>query len=251
MRGPYPPEAQEAHAGDLVAIPSERVVAGHPPSVATPGPDRRLGWALWGAVVLVGVAAAVALLLVGRGHGSSSAGTPPASDLPSATWAAGELRAPGFRLADQDGRPFSLAALRGRAVIVTFIDPLCRDFCPIEARHLSDVVRSLPAASRPAIVAVSVNVHGNARANLLRDAREWRVVPQWRWGIGGETQLAPVWRQYHVGVLVTSKKIKGVTVHDVVHTEASYVIDASGYERALFLWPYRAAAVARAIRNLG
>jgi cytochrome oxidase Cu insertion factor (SCO1/SenC/PrrC family) len=226
-------------------------VAAHPPSVAAPGSARRLRWALWGGVLLVGLLAALGLLLVGRGHGSSSAGTPPASDLPSATWAAGEVRAPGFRLADEDGRPFSLAALRGRPVIITFIDPLCRDFCPIEARHLSDVERSLPAASRPAIVAVSVNVHGNARANLLRDAREWRVVPQWRWGVGGESQLAPVWKHYHVAVLVISKKVAGATVHDVAHTEAAYLIDASGYERALFLWPYRAAAVARAIRNLG
>jgi cytochrome oxidase Cu insertion factor (SCO1/SenC/PrrC family) len=224
-------------------------VAVHPPSVAAPGPVRRLRW-LWGAVLLVGFAAALGLFLVGREHSSSNNGTPPASDAPSATWAAGAVRAPSFRLADQDGRPVSLAALRGRPVVITFIDPLCRDYCPIEAQQLNDVVRSLPAASRPAIVAVSVNVYGNARANLLLDARKWRLVPQWRWGVGGDAQLAAVWRRYHVGVLVTTKKVAGVTVHNVAHTEAAYLIDPSGYERALFLWPYRAEAVTRAIRDL-
>jgi hypothetical protein len=39
-------------------------------------------------------------------------------------------------------------------------------------------------------------------------------------------------------------------VRDVVHTEAAYVIDADGYERALFLWPYTAASVERTLRGL-
>jgi len=160
------------------------------------------------------------------------------------------LRAPDISLVDQNGAALSLASYRGRPVVVTFIDPLCRDYCPLEAKHLNDVVRSFPAGSRPAIVAVSVNVRGNARASLSQDADKWKLVPQWRWGIGSESQLARVWKRYHIGVLVTTKKVAGVTVHDVVHTEASYVIDAAGYQRAIFLWPYSAEAVTRTLRAL-
>jgi cytochrome oxidase Cu insertion factor (SCO1/SenC/PrrC family) len=227
-------------------------VAANPPTAVAPKPPLR--WALWGAVLVVGLITAGALfVLAGRGSGSSSAGASAlaAADAPSATWPAGTQRAPGFTLADQDGKPFSLASYRGRPVIITFIDPLCRSYCPIEAQRLNDAVNSLPAGSRPAIVAVSVNVYGNARANLLQDERKWQLVPQWRWGIGVASQLTPVWRHYHVAVLVTTKTIAGVTVHDVAHTEGAYLIDASGYERALFLWPYRAAAVAGAVRSLG
>src|SRR5665647_998017 len=137
-----------------------------------------------------------------------------ARSVPAATWAAGTLRAPDFSLADENGAPFSLASYRGRPV------------------------------------AVSVNVRGNARKNLLQAAGKWNVVPQWRWGIGSEAQLARVWKRYHVGVLVTSKKVAGVVVHDVVHTEASYVIDAAGYQRAIFLWPYSAEAVTRTLNQL-
>jgi cytochrome oxidase Cu insertion factor (SCO1/SenC/PrrC family) len=72
-------------------------------------------------------------------------------------------------------------------------------------------------------------------------------VPQWHWGIGARSQLAPVWRKYGIGVSVATRKIAGVTVHDVTHTEAAYVIDAKGYERALFLWPFRAADVQAAL----
>jgi cytochrome oxidase Cu insertion factor (SCO1/SenC/PrrC family) len=95
-----------------------------------------------------------------------------------------------------------------------------------------------------------VNVRGNARANLLQDVDQWNLVPQWRWGVGTEAQLASVWKSYHVGVLVTTKKIAGVTAYYIAHTEAAYVIDAKGYQRAVFLWPYSADAVTRTLRSL-
>ena len=176
---------------------------------------------------------------------------PPASDAPAATWAAGAKRAPDFRLADEHGRPVSLGALRGRPVVITFIDPLCRDYCPTEAQHLNDVVSAFPQAQKPAVVAVSVNVAGNTKGNLLLDRRKWQLVPEWRWAIGPEAQLGRVWRSYHVQVIVSTKKIAGVKVRQVAHTEAAYVVDANGFQRAVFLWPYTAAGVERTLRSLG
>jgi cytochrome oxidase Cu insertion factor (SCO1/SenC/PrrC family) len=209
-----------------------------------------LRWILWGAVVLAGVGAALALLLIGSSPSASNDAAAPVADAPAGTWAAGKLRAPDFRLTDQSGAPVSLAALRGRPVIVAFIDPLCRDFCPLEAKRLNAVARSFPAGAKPAIVAVSVNVRGNARATLMQDVDHWSLVPQWRWGVGSEAQLAAVWKSYHIGVLVTTKKIAGVTAYYIAHTEAAYVIDANGYQRAVFLWPYSADAVTRTLRSL-
>jgi cytochrome oxidase Cu insertion factor (SCO1/SenC/PrrC family) len=209
-----------------------------------------LRWIFWGAVLFVGLAAAIGLLLIGSSPRAATDAAVPVSDAPAGAWAAGTIRAPGFTLTDQDGAAVSLAALRGRPVIVTFIDPLCRDFCPLEAKRLNEVARSFPADRKPAIVAVSVNVHGNARAELLQDVDKWNLVPQWRWGVGTEAQLASVWKRYHVGVIVSTKRIAGVTVYSVAHTEAAYVIDSAGYQRAVFLWPYRAEAVTRTLRAL-
>ena len=220
-----------------------------PPSVPAHGSVLRPRAIFWVAVLLIGIGAGVALLLVGTSSRTSNPAVP-VSEHPAATWAAGKLRAPDISLTDQNGAPVSLAAYRGRPVIVTFIDPLCRDYCPIEASHLNQVVRGFPAGSRPAVVAVSVNVHGNARANLMQDATKWNLVPQWRWGIGSEAQLASVWKGYHIGVLPTTKKVAGVTVHSILHTEAAYVIDAAGYQRAIFLWPYSAAAVTHTLKGL-
>ena len=199
--------------------------------------------------MLVGVLVGSLLALSQRsGPGASVAAV--GAEAPPVSWAAGRRRAPDFRLVDQAGGRISLAAYRGRSVIVTFIDPLCRNFCPLEAKQLNDLVRSLPAPSRPAIVAVSVNVYGNARANLLQDVAKWRLAPQWRWAIGSRRELASVWRRYQIGVLVETKRVAGVSVHEISHTEAAYLVDRRGYERALFLWPFRARDVVAVLRRL-
>lgn len=204
-------------------------------------------WAVYAAVPLL-VVAAVALVFVLR---SSPAATPganaaaPASTEAAATWPAGKKAAPPIRLRDEHGRAVSLASLRGRPVLVTFIDPLCRDFCPTEALHLSEAVRD--ATVKPTILAVSVNTAGNAPANLALDRRKWNVVPQWTWGVGSGAELAQVWKRYGIEVLVTRKKVAGVPVQQVAHTEAAYLIDAKGFERALFIWPYTAGAVSKAL----
>jgi protein SCO1 len=216
-----------------------------------PSPLVRLRWVLWGSVLLVGVAAGAAVFALRPSSQPAVSSGAIGAAAPDVSWAAGARRAPGFALTDQAGKPVSLAGYRGRPVIVTFIDPLCRNLCPFEARVLNDVVRRLPAASRPAILAVSTNVYGNARANLLQDERKWKLVPEWRWAVGGGPQLAAVWKHYQVQVLVTTKKIAGVTVHEIAHTEAAFVVDSAGYQRALYLYPFRADDVERTLRALG
>lgn len=169
---------------------------------------------------------------------------------PASTWKTGTRKAPAFDLTDQNGKPVSLTAFHGRPLVVTFLDPLCRNYCPIEAARLGDVVRSLPAAQRPTIVAVSVNVYGDAHRYLMQDIRKWNVGPTFHWGIGTPATLAAIWHRYEIGVLDQRKKIAGVVVHNIVHTEAAYVVDASGYERALYLWPFTAADVKASLSGL-
>jgi cytochrome oxidase Cu insertion factor (SCO1/SenC/PrrC family) len=169
---------------------------------------------------------------------------------PASTWGAGDRRAPDFLLSDQDGRPVSVAANRGRPVIVTFIDPLCRNFCPLEAQVLNQAERQIPAAHRPAIVAVSVDVYANARRYLLQDDREWRLVPEWRWAVGLPGDLAAVWKNYRIGVKVATRRINGTITYRIDHTEAAYVLDATGHERAMFLWPFNPQDLEQLLRQL-
>jgi protein SCO1/2 len=188
-------------------------------------------------------AGAGAALALGTSSGSHASSASPMVSRANVTWKAGEHRAPDFSLTDQAGAPISLAANRGHTVILTFTDPRCTTLCPLEAKVLNSVEGQLLAGRRPPIVAVSVNPWGNARRYLLADVRKWRLTPDWRWAVGSRAKLARVWRTYSVAV-----QFQG---HNVSHTEGAYLIDRNGYKRALFLWPFAAADVIRAVRNLG
>jgi cytochrome oxidase Cu insertion factor (SCO1/SenC/PrrC family) len=209
-------------------------------------------WTFWGLALAIGVGAGAGIAVVSRTAQRPVAQAPPnAAARPAVTWARGARPAPDFRLTDQNGRTFSLRSLRGRSVLVTFIDPLCRNLCPLEAKVLNDVVLRATPATRPVIAAVSVNPWGDAPANFRQDAVRWQLVPQWRWGIGSHAELARVWRDYEIGVQVSNRTVAGVTVREIAHTEATYLVDASGHERAVFVYPFRAADVLRAVRRLG
>jgi cytochrome oxidase Cu insertion factor (SCO1/SenC/PrrC family) len=217
------------------------------------GLPRGLRWTIPGLAVLCGVAVAAPILALGRSRrGSTPTAYSPISLVspPAFSWGAGERRAPNFSLRDEDGRPVSVAANRGLPVIVTFIDPLCRNFCPLEAQVLNQMERQIPAAHRPVIIAVSVDVYANARRYLRQDDREWRLVPEWRWAVGRPADLAAVWKNYRIGVKVRTWRINGTVTYRIDHTEAAYVLDATGHERALFAWPFNPQDLEHVLRQL-
>ena len=248
-----------AALGVLCALrrrPSAQPEVASEPSAAIQSwlPIRRR-WLISGFAVLIVVAVGTPIAALSIFRPASAASSIPAGQVvtaPPFSWPAGRQPAPDFVLRDQQGRPVSPATYRGRPVIVTFVDPLCRNLCPLEAHVLNAAVDQLPASQRPEILAVSVDVyaHANARANLLRDVHKWSLVPQWHWAVGQRARLAAVWKGYKIGVSVTTKKIAGTTINYITHTEAAYIIDATGHERALFLWPFYPQDVERTLRQL-
>jgi cytochrome oxidase Cu insertion factor (SCO1/SenC/PrrC family) len=198
------------------------------------------------AAVALGAAVGIAVAIASSGGSKSAVLT----RAPDAAWPVGRRLAPEFRMPDQAGKPVSVRALRGKPVVVTFIDPVCRNLCPLEAAALGKVVRDLGSRA-PAVVAVSVNPWADTSANFKADARAWQLPSSWRWATGSRAGLARVWRSYGVTVQVQTKRLAGVTVRNVIHTEGSYVIDARGFERALFLYPFRAADIERELEQLG
>jgi cytochrome oxidase Cu insertion factor (SCO1/SenC/PrrC family) len=199
-----------------------------------------------GRYVVIAVAAAAGVLggtLVALATRSGPTVAPAA---PNVAWAAGRMPAPDFELTDQGGRPVSLRALRGRPVVVSFLDPVCRDLCPLEARELARVQRD----AGPALVAVSVNPWADSSANFAADARAWQLPAAWRWATGPKGTLERVWRDYKVDVAVRKRTLAGVTVRDIAHTQAVYLVDRRGYLRALYIYPFHAADLEHALRKL-
>jgi len=210
-------------------------------------PSPRRSMLLIAAAAVFAAAAGIGFFVLGDRH-SSPANYWAVVTPPPVSWPAGTRKAPAFTLRDQRGAPVSLRAFRGRTTIVTFLDPLCRNICPLEARILADAIRGLPQARRPTVIAVSVNPRGDTPATFRVDARHWRLTPGWRWAIGSPAQLAAVWRKYDIQVKDATKQLAGVTVGEVEHGDAAYIVDRSGYERGMFLYPFTASDVDHEIR---
>jgi protein SCO1 len=187
------------------------------------------------AVVIVAAAAVGILLGFGihrlRGGGSGESGRAADEVRGQAVWPAGLRRAPSFSLPDQAGRRFSLASLRGRPVILTFMDSRCHQECPLEGRAIAAALRMTPVSQRPAIVAVSVNPWEDTRRSARRAIRRFGLAAfDWRWLLGSRARLEPVWHKYRIEV----RRATG----DIEHTDALYLIDSHGFERAGMVYPF-------------
>ena len=139
-----------------------------------------------------------------------------------------DLPAPGFSLTDQDGRTVSLASLRGKVVLMTFLDPVCTTDCPIIAQEFKQAGQMLGAqAKHVELVAVVANpTYRSTAITRAFDRQEGlTTVPNWLYLTGSLSQLGAVWRHY------------GVTVQDLpagamaAHNDLAVVIDPAGHIR--------------------
>src|SRR5512146_864496 len=68
-----------------------------------------------------------------------------------------DTQAPDFTLTSQDGRQVSLASLRGKVVLLTFLDPVCTTDCPLIAQEMrsADALLGGKAASTELVAVVA------------------------------------------------------------------------------------------------
>ncbi|HEY7429598.1 MAG TPA: SCO family protein [Streptosporangiaceae bacterium] len=137
-------------------------------------------------------------------------------------------RAAPFTLTDQRGRTVTLARLRGKVVLLTFLDPVCTSDCPLEAQEFRQAGQLLGAADRQvelvAIVANPVNYQiGYTRAF---DQQEGLTgVPNWLYLTGSLPQLQAVWRNYGIAADIEPAGAM------IGHSEIAFAIDKTGKVR--------------------
>jgi cytochrome oxidase Cu insertion factor (SCO1/SenC/PrrC family) len=136
--------------------------------------------------------------------------------------------APAFSLTDQHGRDVTLASLRGKVVLLTFLDPVCSNGCPLEAQEFCLAGQLLGASDRHvelvAIVANPVDYQvGYVQAFDLQEGLN--AMPNWLYLTGTPDQLAQVWHGYGVVAQVVSAGSM------IAHSENAYVIDQRGHLR--------------------
>jgi protein SCO1 len=104
------------------------------------------------------------------------------------------LKAPDFRLTDQDGKAFGMRGYRGKPVIMAFLYSHCQDTCPIQAQQIKGAMNEL-GHDVPA-VAVSVDPAHDTRDSARAFNSKQMMTGRLRWALGSPRQLAPVWKAY-------------------------------------------------------
>jgi cytochrome oxidase Cu insertion factor (SCO1/SenC/PrrC family) len=145
-------------------------------------------------------------------------GTPNAVDLP----------APPFTLIDQQGRPVSLAGLRGHVVVLAFLDPVCTSDCPLIAQELRQADQQLTGQSGQVdFVAIVANpIYRSVSYTNAFDRQEGLThLSNWYFLTGSVPTLQRVWDSYGYEVQTVANGAM------VAHSDLAFVIDARGYER--------------------
>jgi cytochrome oxidase Cu insertion factor (SCO1/SenC/PrrC family) len=139
-----------------------------------------------------------------------------------------DFKAPAFTLTNQHGQTVSLASLRGKVVLLTFLDPVCTSDCPLIAQEFRQADHLLGGRSRQVeLVAVVTNpVYTQSEYTAAFDRQEhMSTLPNWQYLTGSVAQLEKVWRQY--GIAAQTLPAGGM----IGHNDIAYVIDRSGQTR--------------------
>ncbi len=236
---PAPQEVSETSAADEVVVNSgDSVVVSGEDSAS--GGGRRGGRGTWSPKALGGViatasvrsvaaVAAVAVIVIGAAPMAVAAANRNADPILALAIAGGSYSmdepAPGFALTDQNGASVTLASLRGKVVLMTFLDPVCTTDCPIIGQEFKQAGMMLGSKdSDVELVAIVANpTYRGIEFTQAFDREEGlNTVGNWLYLTGSLSALGKVWDAY------------GVTVEDLpagamsAHNDLAVVIDRSG-----------------------
>lgn len=167
--------------------------------------------------------------------------------------------APDFTLTDYRGQTVSLSDFRGKVVVLTFIYTECPDVCPVIARTLQTAYEQLPEERQDDVALIAITVDpGRDTPQALQEFSERHGLadnPNWYALRGDPTTLEQVWQAYGIypgAMLATPTHGAGTpeTGGGQGHTDAIFVIDPDGRQRALLRAYFEPAAVAHNIEVL-
>ena len=145
--------------------------------------------AVWAVIPLVALAVGFALQRTDASPRSFRGSTPPA-----------QVLLPRFTLRNYSGEVVRADRLRGKTVLVTFLETKCTEACPIIADQIGKGLNLLAADDRQrvAALAVSTHPHDDTPASVRAFLRRHRVEGKLRYLIGSERELRPVWSAFHI-----------------------------------------------------
>jgi cytochrome oxidase Cu insertion factor (SCO1/SenC/PrrC family) len=185
--------------------------------------------ASFGTVVSVG---ALGLIILGAAPMAAAQASPNADPILAQAIAGSSVPlnfpAKEFQLTDQRGRTVSLASLRGKVVLLTFLDPVCTSDCPLIAQEFRTAGQLLgAAAAKVELVAIVTNplYHQVSDTQAFDRQEHLGRVPNWLYLTGSVPQLRQVWKDYGVSAeILPAGSMIG-------HQDLAYVIDQAGHVR--------------------
>jgi len=137
--------------------------------------------------------------------------------------------APPLTLRNYAGGSVSLAALRGKAVLVTFVYTHCPDVCPLIVASLATADRQLgPAAREVRILAVTVDPRRDTPAAIRSFLASRGATGRMDYLLGPHAQLARIWKAWEVAV----QPGNGASIEG--HSALVYGIAASGRMKVVY-----------------
>ena len=217
----------------LTRVPAEAEATAAEPATARrramlkPAVLRRSVAALsFGSVVSVG---AIGVVILGTAPLAAAQATPAASDILALALdgpaAPVDIPAPGFTLTDQHGRQVTLASLRGKVILLTFLDPVCVTDCPLIAQEFRQAGQLLAAdESHVELVAIDINplYYEAAYTQAFDNQERLSGVSNWLYLTGSPARLRQI---YHAWGVPAETLPAGAMLG---HSDLAFVVDQSG-----------------------
>ena len=107
---------------------------------------------------------------------------------------------PDFVLRDQEGRLVRTDDLRGKVVVLTFLDTKCREACPIIAGQIAHTWTLLTPAERRAAVAIAITTdpRDDTRASVRAFLARHRATGTIRYVSGAQPDMKHLWRRFQI-----------------------------------------------------
>jgi protein SCO1 len=139
-----------------------------------------------------------------------------------------------FHLVDQDGKPFHLSQLRGKAVLFSFGFTHCPNVCPTTLSDLAKVYQALPAKDREKVQVLFVSI------DPRRDKPETmkNYIPYFNDSFigltGTESQVAEAAKAYGAYYEIVHDSSTNPDLYTVNHSALTYLISPEGKWKLLY-----------------
>jgi cytochrome oxidase Cu insertion factor (SCO1/SenC/PrrC family) len=130
---------------------------------------------------------------------------------------------PSFALRDYTGALVRTGDLRGKVVVITFLDSQCTESCPIIASQLARTIDLLTPLDRAyvEVIALSTDPVEDTKASVRRFLSRQRAIGKLRYLIRPERRIKSIWKSFFVLSSLESGQ-------DTVHSAPVRVYNPSG-----------------------